>query len=83
MPTPKNLFRLEIMPIRKASYLKGTFQAVSNFGKMTVPFSTFVIYVSLGNSLTADKAYFAISIYTILIQAMGQKIPVAMAAVIV
>jgi hypothetical protein len=36
--------------------------------------------VSFGNSLTADTAYFTIVVYSILIPAMAQKIPVAAAA---
>jgi hypothetical protein len=47
--------------------------------KTTIPYSTFIVYFWLGHVLTAEKVFFAIPLYGIILLSMVQKIPLAMA----
>jgi len=47
--------------------------------KTTIPYFTFMVYYYLGNELTAEKVYFTIIAYQVVLLGMVQKVPLATA----
>ncbi|CAL8111764.1 unnamed protein product [Orchesella dallaii] len=69
------LRRSEIVFIRRSLYLKGIFVSGLNIAWKIIPFAALILYVALGNILTADKAFFSIAVFNVILQAIMNRIP--------
>lgn len=72
-----NLRKLEVKFIRRSLYMRGLFLSVHIISTKLIPFCALILYVALGNELTAEKAFFTISIFNTLMQAIMSRIPTA------
>ncbi|CAL8111765.1 unnamed protein product [Orchesella dallaii] len=71
------LRRKEIKFIRRSLYLKGMFVSVRSIASKIIPFAALILYVALGNALTAEKAFFSISVFNIIMVAIMHRLPQA------
>lgn len=69
------LRKKEIKFIRRSLYLRGFFVSVHSIASKLIPFCALILYVALGNTLTASKAFFSISIFNTILQAIMNRIP--------
>jgi ATP-binding cassette subfamily C (CFTR/MRP) protein 4 len=72
-------FRFEVKALRKRAYLRAAYQSMFNSSGKLVLFLTVLIFILSGNSLSADKVFFAAAIFNIMMQNMVYVIPSAAA----
>lgn len=75
--TIHNVRRKEVKALRKRAYLRSFYFSMFVASSKLVPYMTFFVYVLLGNQLTADKVFFALPIFNIVIHNMVSLLPSA------
>lgn len=73
----RKLRTTELKYIRRFLYLKGTYLTLQTTSIKFVPFCALLAYVTMGNALTADKAFFVITILNTLSVTVLHRIPAA------
>jgi len=78
-----SLFRLEVRVLRKAAFLRSFYLSLFISSSKVITFLTFITYVLVDDThvLTADKVFFAVSIYNVMRQIMISFVPTAAAAI--
>ncbi|OXA60234.1 Multidrug resistance-associated protein 4 [Folsomia candida] len=69
----------EVKVIQKRAYLKSFYLSLFLSSKKFIPYLAFLTYVSVGHTLTADKVFFAVTIFDIIIANMVSTLPSAAA----
>lgn len=72
-----NLRKKEIKFIRRSLYLRGMYVSVHSIAAKLIPFCALIIYVALGNRLTASKAFFSIAVFNTVLQVIMNRLPTA------
>lgn len=67
--------------LRKRAYLRSFYLSLFLSSKKFIPYLTFLAYVVVGHTLTADKVFFAVTIFDIIIANMVSTLPSAAAGV--
>ncbi|ODN04671.1 Multidrug resistance-associated protein 4 [Orchesella cincta] len=68
-------FQSEIKFVRRHLYLRGIYVSGMMIAWKVIPFAALILYVALGDTLTADAAFFSISVFNIILQAIMNRIP--------
>ncbi|OXA62200.1 Multidrug resistance-associated protein 4 [Folsomia candida] len=66
----KKIRLFEVKALKKRSYLRACFMGVFTSNFTFVPFLTILTYGLLGNSVTPDKAFFAVAIFNVMTEVM-------------
>ncbi|ODN04666.1 Multidrug resistance-associated protein 4 [Orchesella cincta] len=69
------LRRKEIKFIRRHLYLRGMSISLHSMAWKMIPFASLILYAALGNTLTADKAFFTIAVFNIMLLAIMTRLP--------
>ncbi|ODM98987.1 Multidrug resistance-associated protein 4 [Orchesella cincta] len=77
----KNIRKEEVQALRKRAYLRSFYFSMFVTSSKLVPYMTFFLYVMLGNQLTADKVFFALTVFNVVIQNMVSVLPSAAAMI--
>ncbi|CAL8080013.1 unnamed protein product [Orchesella dallaii] len=77
----QNVRRMEVKALRKRAYLRSFYFSMFVASSKLVPYMTFFIYVMLGNQLTADKVFFALTVFNVVIHNMVSTLPSAAAGI--
>lgn len=72
-----NLRKMEIKFIRRSLYLRGMYVSVHTIAAKLIPFCALILYVALGNRLTASKAFFSIAVFNTILQVIMNRLPTA------
>lgn len=75
--TLAKLRRLEVSLLQKRMYMKGIFMALDYTATKLISFCALVLYMLMGNPITADKAFFAFSLFNALLSTALAKLPLA------
>jgi ATP-binding cassette subfamily C (CFTR/MRP) protein 4 len=73
------LHREEVKVLRKRAYLRSFYLSLFLSSKKLIPYLTFLVYVLFGHTLSADKVFFAVSIFDVVIFNMISTLPSAAA----
>ncbi|CAL8129140.1 unnamed protein product [Orchesella dallaii] len=76
-----NIRKEEVGALRKRALLRSFYFSMFVTSSKLVPYMTFLVYVMLGNNLTADKVFFSLSIFNVVIQNMVSVLPSAAAGI--
>ncbi len=72
-----NLRKMEIKFIRRSLYLRGMYVSVHSIAAKLIPFCALILYVALGNRMTASKAFFSIAVFNTILQVIMNRLPTA------